>query len=253
MTATDSATTSVGAPGTLTWLGHASVLLTSASGTRVIFDPWLENPKVPADLGDLGELDVICVTHGHFDHMASVIPLAIATGATVVCVPEMAAYFASAGLSELAEMNKGGTLRLQDLTFTMVGADHSCGVHGGENAPSIYGGNPVGFVVGLPAGEGGPIYISGDTNVFSDMAIVRDLYAPELGLMPIDGHYNMGPREAAYAINLLGLTRFAPYHYGTFPLLAGTPEELAEHLRAASSPTALVNWQPGESIALSKG
>ena len=246
----DTVTSRVGAPGTLTWLGHASVLLTTKSGTRVVFDPWLENPKVPADLGDLGELDVIAVTHGHFDHMASVIPLAVSTGATVICVPEMAAYFASAGLSELTEMNKGGTVRVKDVAFTMVGADHSCGVHGGDNAPSIYGGNPVGYVVSLPEGEGGPIYISGDTNVFSDMAIVRDLYAPELGLMPIDGHYNMGPREAAYAISLLGLTRFAPYHYGTFPLLAGTPQELAGHLRAADSSTTLVDWQPGESIPL---
>ncbi len=250
MTANDHATSLVGAPGTLTWLGHASVLLTSKSGTRVIFDPWLENPKMPADLGDLGELDLIAVTHGHFDHMASVIPLAIATGATVICVPEMAAYFASAGLSDVVEMNKGGTFRTKDLAFTMVGADHSCGIHGGENAPSIYGGNPVGYVITLPAGEGGPVYISGDTNVFSDMAIVRDLYAPELGLMPIDGHYNMGPREAAYAINLLGLTRFAPYHYGTFPQLAGTPAELATHLAAAHSSTTLVDWQPGQSLPL---
>ncbi len=239
----------VGAPGTLTWLGHATVLLTTKGGTRVLFDPWLENPRAPEGL-DVGKIHIICVTHGHFDHMASVVPLAVATGATVICVPEMAAYFASAGLSDVVEMNKGGTYRHGDLAFTMVGADHSCGISGGEHQPSIYGGNPVGFVVTLSPGEGGPVYVSGDTNVFSDMSIVRDLYAPEIGLMPIDGHYNMGPREAAYAVRLLGLTRFAPYHYGTFPMLAGTPGEVEEHLRAAGTPTRVTAWQPGESLPL---
>ncbi len=248
---TDVATaTIVGPPGTLTWLGHATVLLSTKSGTRIVFDPWLENPKAPADLGELGGIDAIAVTHGHFDHMGSVIPLAVSTGATVVCVPEMAAYFATAGLTNLLEMNKGGTVRVGDVSLTMVGADHSCGVNAGESHPSIYGGNPVGFVVGLPAGQGGPVYISGDTNVFSDMAIIRDLYAPEIGLMPIDGHYNMGPREAAYAVKLLGLRRFAPYHYGTFPLLAGTPEQVSGHLAASGVATTVLTWQPGETLSL---
>ncbi len=240
----------VGENGTLTWLGHATVLLTTRSGTRIVFDPWLENPKCPEGVRDLGALDAIAVTHGHFDHMGSVIPLAVETGATIVCVPEMAAYFASAGLTNVLDMNKGGTVRVAEVALTMVSADHSCGVAVGENLPNAYGGNPVGFVVSLAPGEGGPFYISGDTNVFGDMALIRELYAPELALMPIDGHYNMGPREAAYAVGLLGVARVATYHYGTFPILTGTPDELRRHLHAASSTASVVDVAPGGSIAL---
>ena len=182
-------TQSVGEAGSLTWLGHATVLLTTSSGTRIVFDPWIEgNPKSPITLGALGDIDGIAVTHGHFDHMASVAALAEATGATVVCVPEMAAYFASIGVGNIVEMNKGGTVHVVDVSLTMVSADHSCGVAVGDNLPYAYGGNPVGFIVGLPTGQGGPVYVSGDTNVFGDMALIRELYAPEIGLMPIDGY-----------------------------------------------------------------
>jgi L-ascorbate metabolism protein UlaG (beta-lactamase superfamily) len=241
----------VGERGTLTWLGHATVLLTTLSGTRVVFDPWLEgNPKCPEGLSDLGALDAIAVTHGHGDHMGSVVPLAKASGATVVCVPEMHAYFASKGLSNVIEMNKGGTIQMADVSLTMVSADHSCGVSVGDNVPYAYGGNPVGFIVGLSDGQGGPIYVSGDTNVFGDMALIRDLYAPEIGFMPIDGHYNMGPREAAHAIKLLGLRRFVPYHYGTFPLLAGTPEDLRYYMGGAGATAAVLAIEPGQSVPI---
>ncbi len=250
MTALHSDRSGLGEAGTLTWLGHATVLLTTTTGTRVIFDPWLENPKSPADLDAVGPVDVIAVTHGHFDHMGSVVPLATATGATVVCVPEMAAYFASVGLSNLVEMNKGGTVKVGDVALTMVSADHSCGVAAGDGVPNIYGGNPVGFIARLPEGNGGPIYVSGDTNVFGDMALIRELYHPELALMPIDGHYNMGPWEAAHAVRLLGVSRFAPYHYGTFPLLAGTPQEVRTHLAALGSSATVVDVNPGGSVPL---
>jgi len=247
----DGAMDTVGALGTLTWLGHATVLLTTLSNTRVVFDPWMEgNPKSPIGVADLGSIDAIAVTHGHFDHMGSVIPLAAATGASVVCVPEMAAYFASVGVENIVEMNKGGTIKVNEVAITMVGADHSCGVAIGENVPYAYGGNPVGFVVSLAVGEGGPIYVSGDTNVFGDMALIRDLYAPEIAFIPIDGHYNMGPREGAFAVNLLGVDRVVPYHYGTFPLLAGTPDALRIHLATSAPAATAVVIEPGQSVPL---
>ena len=245
------ATAAVGEAGSLTWLGHATVLLTTSSGTRIVFDPWVDgNPKSPITLGALGNIDGIAVTHGHFDHMASVAALADATGATVVCVPEMAAYFASVGVGNIVEMNKGGTVHLLDVSRTMVSADHSCGVAVGDNVPYAYGGNPVGFIVGLPAGQGGPIYVSGDTNVFGDMSLIRELYAPEIGLMPIDGHYNMGPREAAHAVQLLGLSRVVPIHYGTFPQLTGTPDELRSQLKSSESTAATISIEPGQSVPI---
>lgn len=240
----------LGSEGTLTWLGHATVLLVTNAGTRIIFDPWLDNPKGTASLDDVGPLDVIAVTHGHFDHMASVVPLAAATGATVVCVPEMAAYFATQGVSNLVEMNKGGTVHLYDVALTMVGADHSCGIAAGEGLVNIYGGNAVGFVVTLGEGAGGPIYVSGDTNVFGDMGLIKELYHPEIALIPIDGHYNMGPREAAHALTLLGVKRVAPIHYGTFPTLTGTPEQLREELTRRASAIVVVDVQPGGTVTL---
>lgn len=245
-----STTSPIGQPGHLTWLGHATVLFVSHAGTRVIFDPWLDNPKGTASLDDVGALDAIAVTHGHFDHMASVASLAAATGASVICVPEMAAYFATQGVATLLEMNKGGTVQVKDLALTMVSADHSCGVAVGDGVANVYGGNPVGFVVRETPGDARAFYVSGDTNVFGDMALIGELYAPEIALIPIDGHYNMGPREAAHAVGLLGVARVAPIHYGTFPMLAGTPAQLRDELKAVGASTMVVDLEPGGSVAL---
>jgi len=240
----------VGARGTLTWLGHATVLLTTMSGTRIVFDPWFEgNPKSPVALEEVGEVHFICVTHGHFDHMGSATLLAEATGASIVCVHEMSVYFSLMGVANVIGMNKGGTVAIGDVSVTMVGAEHSCGVSAGDDVPEIYGGSPVGYIVHLPEGEGGPLYVSGDTNVFGDMAIIRDLYRPDTAVLPIDGHYNMGPREAAYAVGLLGVRRVVPYHYGTFPMLTGTPDELRAQI-GKSNGAVVVAIDPGESIPL---
>jgi L-ascorbate metabolism protein UlaG (beta-lactamase superfamily) len=241
----------IAAVDTLTWLGHATVLMVTQAGTRIIFDPWLEgNPKRPEGLTGVGPLDGIAVTHGHFDHLGSVIPLAADTGAPVICTPEMAAYFTSAGVANVIEMNKGGTVEVGDVGLTMVSADHSCGIAVAEGKPNAYGGDPVGFIAAPRSGDGNSVYISGDTNVFGDMALIRDLYAPEIGLIPIDGHYNMGPREAAHAVKLLGLKRVVPIHYGTFPVLTGTPDEFARHLAEGGSTAIAEVIEPGQSVPL---
>jgi L-ascorbate metabolism protein UlaG (beta-lactamase superfamily) len=241
----------IGAVDTLTWLGHATVLMVTRAGTRIIFDPWLEgNPKRPEGVTGVAPLDGIAVTHGHFDHIGSVIPLAADTGAPVICTPEMAAYFTSAGVANVIEMNKGGTIEVGDVELTMVSADHSCGIAVTEGKPHAYGGDPVGFIARPRSGNGDTIYISGDTNVFGDMALIRDLYAPEIGLIPIDGHYNMGPREAAHAVGLLGLNRVVPIHYGTFPVLTGTPDQFARHLAQGKATAIAEVIEPGQSVPL---
>lgn len=240
----------MGERGTVTWLGHASVLIVTAQGTRILVDPWLENPRHPAGANDVGPLDAIAVTHGHFDHLGSVIPLATATGTKVVCVPELAAYFSSQGVPNVQEMNKGGSIAVNEVTLTMVGADHSCGVNSPDGGPYLYGGNPVGFVFQLPFGQGGPIYVAGDTNVFSDMALIKELYRPEVAFLPIDGYYNMGPREAALAVKLLGISRVVPYHYGTFEILAGSPRELRAHLINHRLAVKTVTIEPGQSVPI---
>ncbi|MGH9893668.1 MAG: MBL fold metallo-hydrolase, partial [bacterium] len=128
-----------------------------------------------------------------------------------------------------------------------VPADHSSGCPVEEGKPNVEGGSAVGFVF---RGEFGSVYVSGDTGVFADMGTIRELYAPELGVIPIDGHFNMGPYEAAYACELLGIQRVFPYHWGTFPLLKGTPAELQEHLKARGSRCEVLDVSPGGSVPL---
>jgi L-ascorbate metabolism protein UlaG (beta-lactamase superfamily) len=129
-------------------------------------------------------------------------------------------------------MNKGGTVEPAGLRVTMVRADHSAGdIYGGAEAP-IYLGEPVGFIVELE--DGFRFYYSGDTDVFGDMRLIRERFAPTLAFLPIGGHFTMDPEAAAMAVELLGVTDVAPMHYGTFPILAGTPAELKSELAARS-------------------
>lgn len=234
----------------ITWLGQGTLVFDSSGGTRIIIDPWLEgNPKCPIAFREIGHLDGIVVTHGHFDHMADAPSLARATGAPVIANPEIAGYLASQGIENRMEMNKGGTVTVGDVSITMVHADHSSGISTAMNdQPNVEGGEAVGLILRDPSGD--VVYVAGDTNVFGDMRLIRELYAPELGFLPIDGNYNMGPREAAYAVELLGLQRVVPIHFGTFPILKGTPEDFRQALQGRTVNTDLVVIDPGQSVPL---
>lgn len=231
------------------WLGQATLLLTSRRGTRVIIDPWLEgNPKTPPALRDVGPVDLIMVSHGHRDHIADAPSLALKSGAPVIATSEVGAYLESMGIENRIEMNKGGTVTVQDLAVTMVHADHSSGIRGGQDQPNIVGGEPVGFIIRSDENE--TLYIAGDSNVFGDMTLIHDLYAPRLGFIPIDGRFNMGPYEAAYAVELLGLRRVVPVHYGTFPTFKGTPDDFARELKKRTVECEMCALNPGQSVAL---
>lgn len=235
----------------LTWLGHSAFLIETPRGKRILIDPWVQNnPACPAERKDVGPLDLMLVTHGHFDHIEDAVPLAKATGCHVVGIFELTAWLIGKGVQSdrVSPMNKGGTLRLPDLglSVTMVHADHSCGIKDGDQI--LYGGEAVGFVVALETGERPFVfYHSGDTAIFGDMALIADLYRPTLALLPIGDRFVMSPREAARAVSLLqGVEAVIPLHYGTFPLLTGTPDAFREELAGVESHVDVLEFQPGE-------
>jgi L-ascorbate metabolism protein UlaG (beta-lactamase superfamily) len=158
----------------------------------------------------------------------------------VVAIPELAGWLEKKGLKNVIGMNKGGTVKVADIKVTMVHADHSCGIEDGEQL--LYGGEAVGFVIEFENGV--KIYHAGDTNVFGDMKIIHDLYAPEIALLPIGDHYTMSPREAAYACNLLQAKTVIPMHFGTFPVLTGTPGQLQKLVPGVE----VVEMKPGVTL-----
>ena len=237
--------------GRVTWLGHAAFLIESGEGegkgkgARIAIDPFIgNNPKFPKGF-DYERLDVVAATHGHHDHFGEDgMSLAKKSGATVVCIFELALFCRSKGLEKVSAMNKGGAQTLAGVEIRMVHADHSSGTSGagGDQNPP---GDPCGYVLTMP--DGFRIYHAGDTNVFSDMALIGELYRPDLALLPIGDLFTMGPREAAKACELLAVPRVIPMHWGTFPVLTGTPQALREELRRRVRKTEVIELAPGES------
>jgi L-ascorbate metabolism protein UlaG (beta-lactamase superfamily) len=224
----------------LTWLGHSSFRL-DAGGKRIYIDPFLNgNPKCPEDEQTPERVDVIAITHGHGDHVGDAVDLAKKHGATVIAPVELAGRLGSQGAENVKDPNKGGTVDIDGITFTLTHAQHSSSDNDGN-----YTGEPCGIVV---RAEGKSIYFAGDTNVFGDMQnVIARLYKPDVAVLPIGDHYTMGPDEAALAVELLGVKRVVPCHYGTFPALTGTPAALAEKV---GSGVTVEHIEPGESVTI---
>jgi L-ascorbate metabolism protein UlaG (beta-lactamase superfamily) len=228
----------------ITWLGHATFTLTTPDGKVILIDPWtIGNPACPAALKNPPRVDVMLITHGHTDHIGDAIAIATHHKPQVIAIVEIAAWLSSKGIEKVVMMNKGGTVKAGEVEATMVNAIHSSGIEDGGRM--IYGGDPAGFVVKLPGGFS--VYHAGDTCVFGDMKLIGELYKPDLAMLPIGDHYTMGPREAAYAIRLLGVKHVIPMHYATFPMLTGTPEALREASRDIAG-LEIHAIKPGESI-----
>ena len=204
----------------VTWLGHSTVLVQTAMGTNILIDPFIaHNPKYPKSFILPEKIHYILLTHGHGDHISDAVPVAIKHGSTVVAIYELAAYMAAKGVADTIGMNLGGTVQLEDVAATMVDAKHSAG--GQDEHGTHYVGVAAGFV--LTIADGPVLYHAGDTAVFGDMRLIAELYHPEIAMLPIGGHYTMGPKEAALAAKLLVPKIILPLHFGTFPPLKGTP------------------------------
>lgn len=213
----------------ITWLGHATFQLRLESGEVFILDPWTDgNPSYPQG-HQIDRVDGILVSHGHFDHIHDAVPLAKKFNAKVACIFEIGEWLKSKGVETASAMNKGGSQMLGPLKVTMVHAIHSCGIL--DDGKIIYGGEACGFVLRFP--DNRVAYFAGDTNVFSDMALIQELYAPELAFLPIGDLFTMSPLEAAKASRLLKPKKVIPMHFGTFPPLTGRPDQLSENLKGS--------------------
>src|SRR5258705_1705340 len=229
----------------LTWLGHNSFKLVTRGARTVILDPWVEgNPACPRELKQIDKLDVMTISHGHGDHMADAVTLGKKHKPTVVCNYEIHLFLQKKGVSNTAPMNKGGTQEVAGLKFTMVHAVHSSGIEDGGQV--VYGGEACGHIVTLE--DGTRIYHAGDTGVHADMAIIAELYAPDIALLPIGDLYTMSPREAALAARMLKAKMIVPCHYGTSPPLTGTPAAFREELGKLGVTVQAVALLPRESL-----
>ena len=212
-----------------TWIGHGTWLARTAAGRTILIDPWvMNNPVAPERLKKIESLDIMVVTHGHFDHIHDAVEIGKATNPKVIAQFETAAWLEKKGVPAATALasNKGGMVEVDGIQFTMTHADHSCGISDGDQI--VYGGEAVGYVIRFE--NGFTIYFSGDTGIFGDMALIGELYKPEVAFLPVGGHYIMEPRQAAKAAQLLGVKTVVPMHFGTFPILDGTPAQVRELL-----------------------
>lgn len=226
----------------ITWLGHGTFRFRLPSGQIVIMDPWTDgNPAYPAGF-EISRVDTICITHGHFDHIHDAVPLATKFNTEVVAIYETCHWLESKGVGKTRPMNKGGSQQAGDVTLTMTHAVHSCGIL--DDGKIIYGGEAAGYV--LQFADGRVAYFAGDTNVFSDMQLIEQLYRPELVFLPIGDLFTMSPREAAVACRLLKPKKVIPMHFGTFAPLTGRPDDLGKAL--AGSNTEVWTLEPGKPV-----
>ena len=226
----------------ITWLGHATVLVQTAGGTNILIDPFIaQNPKYPKAFTLPLKIQYILLTHGHGDHISDAAPVAQKHGSTVVAVYELASYVGGKGVASTIGMNLGGTVQLDDVAATMVEAKHSAAATDEDGTHEV--GVATGFV--LSVADGPVLYHAGDTAVFGDMQLIRELYQPKVAMLPIGGHYTMGPKEASMAVRFLQPQVVLPLHFGTFPPLTGRPAQLAALVYAGVE---VVCWKPGETI-----
>jgi L-ascorbate metabolism protein UlaG (beta-lactamase superfamily) len=230
----------------LTWLGHNTFRLDTRGARTVLLDPWIEgNPACPKEHKAFEKIDVMTISHGHGDHMADAVTLGKKFKPTVVCNYEIHLFLQKKGVPTTAPMNKGGTQEVAGIRFTMVHAVHSSGIEDGGQV--VYGGEACGFVLTLE--DGTRLYHAGDTGAHADMALIGELYAPEIALLPIGDLFTMSPREAALAARMLKPRLIVPAHYGTFPALPGTPEALREELKKLAVEAEVVALRPGEALS----
>jgi L-ascorbate metabolism protein UlaG (beta-lactamase superfamily) len=228
----------------ITWLGHSAFRIDAPSGMRTYIDPFLHgNPSCPAEEQEPGRCDLIALTHGHSDHVGDTVAIHRRLDCPVVAQVELRRWLTDQGVADDGmkhSINKGGTVTIGDVSLTLTHANHSSSTNDGR-----YLGESCGFVVRIA--DSATIYVAGDTNVTKDMELIGQIYSPDVVVLPIGDHFTMGPREAAVAAELVGAPVVIPCHWGTTPLLTGTPDALLPLLPDGIE---LRNLRPGEELAL---
>jgi L-ascorbate metabolism protein UlaG (beta-lactamase superfamily) len=240
---------------TITWYGHAAFKVETPSGKVMLIDPWIANPANPTgkdDVAKIGNVDLILVTHGHFDHVGDATTIAKTTKAKLVATFDLGnAIVGTMGYPKDqfgldTGGNFGGTVEVLggEAEITFVPAVHSSGV--GDRGQ--YGGNPGGFVIAIKNGP--TIYHTGDTDEFGDMALIGKQKPIDVMLACIGDHFTMGPTRAADAVKLVHPKQVVPMHFGTFPVLTGTVDAFDKALKKAGAGAKLVEMKVGKSITL---
>ena len=245
----------------LTWYGHAAFNIKTPTGKVLLIDPWVTNPAFARgkdELTSLDRVDLIFLTHGHSDHVGNAVEIGKRTGATLVSNFDLSAAMISVlGYPEAQTSNAttghlGGELSLLDgeVTVQFVPAWHGSSIQKEENAPPVYAGNPTGLLIALR--DRPTIYHTGDTDLFSDMALVSRFNKIDIMLVCIGDHFTMGPARAAEAVKLVDPRIVIPMHYGTFPVLTGTPEAFDRELKQRNLKAELRVMNIGETITLER-
>jgi L-ascorbate metabolism protein UlaG (beta-lactamase superfamily) len=226
----------------ITRLGHGGVLYRSPEDVWIWVDRWTGAPNYPDAYRTPEQVNVVAPTHCHFDHvgddLADLVELARVEGAAVIGSHEMSIQLAGMGI-EAVGMNAGGTFEAAGIGFTMVTAIHTGGATLTTDAGQVTRElGSWGWILDFE--DGTTVYHSGDTDVFGDMRLIGELYQPDIAVLPIGGHYTMGPRGAGLALEMIGAAAVIPVHYATFPALAGTPAELREQTSVA-----VIELEPG--------
>lgn len=224
------------------WLGHSAFSITTPNDVDILIDPFIRgNPACPLEVEDL-KADIICVTHGHKDHFGDTVELAEKNRATIICNHEHSVYLSQQELETIG-MNMGGTVEEDGISFTMVNASHSSDMDFIEGIGP--GGSSCGYILELEDNK--KIYHSGDTSIFGDMkTVIRNIYRPQIALLPIGDRYTMGIREASIAASWIEPEVIIPMHYNTFPVIEQDPHRFKK-LVEMSTDTKVAILKPGES------
>ena len=226
----------------LTWLGHAAFLLQTPGGANLLIDPWLENPKAPKDFQLPQTIDAVLISHGHAAPVGQARTFITKEATQSLTVPELNRILGAKTMGG----NVGASFTVKDATVHFVDAVQPSS-HDGDR-PGQYAGNPIGFVIEIRNGP--TLYHAGDTGLFGDMELIGTRYAPQVALLPIGGNFTMGPKDAAIAAGMLKVKTVVPMHFGTFPMLTGTAEQLQQELGAAKAKAKMRLLEPGKTITL---